>query len=333
VPSQQTGPQVGAQQVEDLLGEDTLPFGEALCVEVADSAYSVVSPLGPLTAQDNLVTVTRMRSNRTVYRKPAPPEEGHRPPGHPTWYGTPFRLKDPTTWGTPDQVATTPWTTKKGRRLTVHLQAWHDLLMRGTHEVDLHTHPFTVIRIRVVDENGDPVFQRPLWLMVIGKRRGELSPVDAFEAYRQRYDLEHFFRFGKQRLLIHRYQTPTLEHEENWWQIVLLAYLQLWLARSLAHTLARPWERYLPRFKTGVASPATVQRDFGRIIRQIGTPAQAPKPRGYSPGRPHGHTLKPRITPSGHQKAPPRPQKKHNHPLPTQPAPQPLSRYCLLKLL
>lgn len=31
--------------------------------------------------------------------------------------------------------------------------------------------------------------------------------------------------------------------------------------------------------------PSQVQRDYGRIIRGIGTPAPIPKPRGKSPGR------------------------------------------------
>ena len=127
-----------------------------------------------------------------------------------------------------------------------------------------------------------------MWLLALGPRREELSLHDIWQAYRQRFDLEHFFRFGKQRLLMNAYQTPDVDYEENWWQIVCLAYTQLWLARSQAETLLRPWERYLPQPEAGITSPAQVQRDFGRIIGQIGTPAQAPKPRGYSPGRRQG---------------------------------------------
>ena len=87
---------------------------------------------------------------------------------------------------------------------------------------------------------------------------------------------------------------PESEHEEAWWQLVHLAYLQLWVARHLAHCLPRPWERNLPAMKTRLASPTLVQRDFGRIIRQLGTPAQPPKPRGYCPGWPPGRKRKPR---------------------------------------
>ena len=155
----------------------------------------------------------------------------------------------------------------------------------------MHQHPFTLIRGVVLNEAGEPVFQRPLWLLVIGQQREKVSLLEAWNAYRQRYDVEHFFRFGKQRLLMTAYQTPEVEHEENWWQITQLAYVQLWLARYLAERMPRPWERYLPRYTTESskeASPSEVQRDFGRIIQEIGTPAKVLKPRGKSKGRAKG---------------------------------------------
>jgi predicted alpha/beta hydrolase len=84
------------------------------------------------------------------------------------------------------------------------------------------------------------------------------------------------------------YQTPEVAHEENWVHLVQLATVQLWLAREVAGIRLRPWERYLPRRTSGVASPSQVQRDWERIIRQIGTPAAWPKRRGKSPGRAKG---------------------------------------------
>ena len=152
----------------------------------------------------------------------------------------------------------------------------------------VHRYPFTLVRARVVDAAGQPVFKRDLWLVVFGERCAELSLVEVWEAYGQRYDIDHYFRNGKQRLLMTAYQTPEVEHEENWCQIVQLAYIQLWLARRLAEALPRPWERYLPQPEPGNATPTTVQRDVERIIRQMGTLAQAPKPRGNSPGRTQG---------------------------------------------
>lgn len=308
VESQQTGPTVGATQMQVLLSDARLPFHKQLCVEVADSAYSGAPFLGRVASYDNLVTIARLRGNRSLYRQ-AQPQPQPRPQGHPTWYGDVFALKDPTTWGVPAGKAKTFWTTQKGRSLIVTIEAWHDLLMSGTFEYPMHRYPFTLIRCTVTTEDGKPVFVRPLWLLVMGKRRLEIGLIEAWKAYGQRFDLEHFFRFGKQRLLLTAYQTPDVQHEENWWRIVCLAYAQLWLARFLAQTMPKPWERYLPPSSPAVASPSTVQRDFSRIIRQIGSSANAPKPRGYSPGRTKGQWQLRRKRLPVIIKGPPMPQK------------------------
>lgn len=149
----------------------------------------------------------------------------------------------------------------------------------------MQEYPFTLVKISLYDERNQLVYAKPLWLIVMGERRQELSLKDIYEAYLARYDLEHFFRFAKQKLLLDRYQTPETRHEEQWWQLVHLAYLQLWVAREYASHLPRPWERYLNQMKAKALSPAMVQRSFDRIIRQFGTPARLPQRRGYSPGR------------------------------------------------
>jgi hypothetical protein len=148
---------------------------------------------------------------------------------------------------------------------------------------------FDLVRCQVVDSEGKQVFKHDLWLMVIGERRSEVTTTVAYEVYRQRYDMEHFFRFGKNNMLLDKYQTPELAHEENWWDMVCLAYTQMVLAAPLSNATPRPWERYLPEWKTHRdPSPSQVQRDYVRIIRAFGTPASPPKPRGNSPGRQEG---------------------------------------------
>jgi hypothetical protein len=281
---------VAAEQLATLLQDDQQPFREHLSVHVADSAYSAVEHLGRVGHLPHLVSVTRAAENRVFYRQWVA-AAGFHSQGHPTWYGTPFDLKDSRTWGVPDVTAETTFTTRKGRTYRVRLQGWHNLLMRGKRDLPMHRYPFTLLRAVVVDEQGQPVFKRALWLIVFGARRGELSLVEAWAAYGQRYDLEHYFRFGKQRLLMAAFQTPEVEHEENWLQVVQLASVQLWLGRQLAGIRLRPWERYLPQRATKTASPTQVQRDWERIIRQIATPAQAPKRRGKSPGRAKGTRL------------------------------------------
>jgi hypothetical protein len=294
VTTQETPTQVGVEQLAALMGDDTLPFHHELCAQVEDSGYGHPKFLSPAARYDNLITIARLRGNRVLYRPALLTPDEERGRGHPTWYGERFALQEPTTWGAPNEVAQTIHTSRRGHTYTVHIEAWHDLLMRGKRGYPMHQHPFTLVRIRMLDAKGQPAFRRTLWLAVVGQRRHELPLLQVYEAYRQRYDLEHFFRWGKQRLLLASFQTPDVEHEENWSGLVQLAYVQLWLARSLAETMPRPWERYLPQPASGVASPTTVQRDFGRIIRQIGTPAAAPKGRGKSPGRIQGTRLAPR---------------------------------------
>lgn len=287
---------VGALQVQTLLDDKKLPFHDEFCVEVEDSGYSKPAFLAKNRQKTNLVTIVRARNTRTFYRQPAPSasEEGA---GHPTWYGAPFSLPDPTTWHEPDSTATTSMVSLSGKTYRVEIEAWNDMLMKGERKpvvLPMHKHPFTLVRIRLFNAQGELAFQRPLWLIVMGERRNELTLLNIFHAYQRRYDIEHFFRFGKQRLLLDRYQTPETDREEKWWLMVHLAYLQLWVARSVSQAVPRPWEAIPPDDPQRPLSATHVQRDFGRIIRQFGTPAAASKRRGNSPGRRKGTVLTPR---------------------------------------
>ena len=293
VSSQENKEKVGANQLANLLADESLPFGKTLCVEVADSAYSKPVYLNANRHNQNLVTITRARGTRTFYHQPVPGNDPLKK-GHPTWYGESFCLKEPESWGAPDQVAETTFVSRKQIPYRVEIQAWRNLLMRGGKGHPMHQHPFTLLKIRWYNHKGDALFQKPLWLIVMGDRRIELSLLDIYQAYLQRYDLEHFFRFGKQKLLLDKFQTPAAKNEEHWWRLVALAYLQLWIAKDSACHLPRPWEQSLPVAANKQLTPAMVLRDMSRIIRQIGTFASAPKPRGKSSGRPKGAKLIPR---------------------------------------
>ncbi len=245
--------------------------------------------------------VTRVRSNRVFYTCPEP--QAKPSVGHPKWYEAKFDLKDETTWHEPNQVVKENFTTKRGRLLNVTIQSWSQMLMRGSHDCPMHRQPFSLMQIQVTTTEGIRIW-KPMWLITIGQRRDDLSISQVYQAYRQRYDIEHLLRFeregrrgflamsnhavGKQRLLLNASATPEVEHEENWVQLSFLAYVQLWAARKLALTLPQPWERYLPQKAEGFLTPSQVQRDMNRIITEIGTPADSPKRRGFSSGRTEG---------------------------------------------
>ena len=49
----------------------------------------------------------------------------------------------------------------------------------------------------------------------MGDNHMKLSLLNTCQAYLQLYDLESFFRFGKQKLLLDKFQIPDDEHEER----------------------------------------------------------------------------------------------------------------------
>lgn len=298
VPTNKDKELVGSEQIDALLKDPKLPFGQSLCVDVGDSSYSKPACLHTNRYHRNLVTIARVRGTRVLYQQFVPdPDKTSRPVGRPRSYGERFALQEPETWHQSDEQVTVIEKSRRGKTYQVKMKAWHNMLMPGKlkpKRLPMHHHPFTLVQVVRYDAKGQLACKRPMWLLAIGERRHELSVLDIYQAYGQRYDLEHFFRFGKQKLLLSSFQTPEDVREENWWQLTHLAYAQLWVARHAAASLPRPWERNLPEMKKGLMSPTLVQRDFGRIIRHIGTPAKPPQLRGISPGRRKGTKLPPR---------------------------------------
>lgn len=284
VESHQTGPEVGLRQLEEI-ANDTV-FKRSFCIAVTDAAYSTRQWLIRGAKLDHVVHIARLRGNRKLYRMPAHHIEPRR--GRPQIYGEELLLQDPSE---PDLEEITTMTTRKGRKCQVLLQRWNDCLMQGSKDEPTHEHPFDLLRVTVTDDTGKAVYRRPLWVMIAGAKRREVCNKDAQIAYGRRYDIEHFFRFGKQRLGMVASQTSETRHAENWHWIGLLAYNMLYYARSLAKSTRYPWEKKKIEVLSSIERPSQVQRDYNRIILEIGTPALFPKPRGKSPGRQMGHKI------------------------------------------
>ncbi|MDJ0533015.1 MAG: NF041680 family putative transposase [Xenococcaceae cyanobacterium MO_207.B15] len=293
VPSGTKAIALGNQQLKYIFENTNFPPNK-LSVLVADSSYSQREFIGEQVKENNLVTITRVRSDRVFYRQFIPDPDCPKKSGHPRWYGDKFDLKDATTWHLEDEVFQSNFITKKGKHFNLTICAWKNMLMKGTSNYQMNSYPFTLLQITISDEQENIIW-KPMWLIVIGSRRHDLSLQDCYQAYRQRYDLEHLFRFGKQKLLMTSYLTPEVKHEENWFKLTLLAYVNLWAARDLAVVLPREWEQYLKRNEAVKITPSLVQRDFYRIISQIGKITKTPKRRGYSSGRIKGYKKAPRT--------------------------------------
>jgi len=288
IPTTTSYVEIGREQCRDVARH----HGEAPedLLFVGDNGFCRRPFIYPLVVEEGTNVVVRLRSNQVVYGPPPPREKGKR--GRPRCYGARFALHDPTTWPDPDREEEWVETWPNGRQVRVHLKAWDDMRMRGRRGYPMHRCPFTLICITVTTLDGRPLYRRPLWLAFFGPKRQVWAPRLIYGAYRQRFDQEHMHRFLTQHLLALAYQTPETDHEERWWRMVILAYYQLWLARTLAHAQWRPWEKHLAKKQTAsstrVLSPTLVRRDFQRILRQIGTPARRRKPRGKPKGRAPG---------------------------------------------
>ena len=289
VDTESLGHEVDIALMEKLLDDSELSFNDHLSMLVCDTPHTSTNCRRRVVSHNNLVMVARIRGNRKVFSQPGA-DAGK------TRFGGKMNLNKKETHFPSDAEERFEITTPQDKQRIVVLKTWNDMLVRGHDGFRADKHPFTLVQVTILTSEGAEVYSKPLWLMAQGKRRGELSARQIFESYRQRFDIEHYFRFGKQRLLLDKSQTADTGHEESWWQLASLAYVQLYLAKEASQHLPYDWERYLPQHRRTdiVPSPSHVQRDFSRILDEIGTPAAAPQTRGIPPGRQKGETQEPR---------------------------------------
>ncbi len=289
VHSNESGPKVGFEQVKSLITQSSLC--KNLCVVVADAAYSTKEWVVRGSSIPNMVQISRLRNNRILYRKSVSVVEVRRR-GRPASYGEPFKLDQVSA---PDEEIRLDKIMPSGKSRVVVISAWSNILIRGDRLYRTDQCPVDVVRVQVLSQDGRQIFKKPLFLLVAGNRRKELRLREIYESYVQRYDIEHYFRFGKQKLLMARSQTPDTRHEENLSSITMLSYVMLYLTRELASETRRRWDGRSRVLKNRTISPTLVQRDYRRIIQEIGTPARFPKTRGKSPGRRSGDVVQCRL--------------------------------------
>lgn len=124
---------------------------------------------------------------------------------------------------------------------------------------------------------------KKLWMWWTGAGVPDLDLL--WKSYCRRFSLEHAINFMKLTLV---WTTPWVKHPEQadrWSWLILAAYTQLRLARTMVADRRLPWEKPLSQKRL---IPTRVLRAFCGLLPDLGTPARAPKPRGRSPGRPKG---------------------------------------------
>ncbi len=248
---------------------------------VFDAGYDVTA-LTHALVDEPVALLVRLRRDRCFYGPP-PPDKA--PTGRPRRNGAKFRCDDPATWPTP----TAEHTCVDAQYGTVTVQAWGDLhtvvrspLAERTYGPRPHV-TGTVLRVTVTRHAGRARTALELWLWWQGRGTPDLDWL--WRAYLRRYDIEQLFRFLKQTLNWTTPQIRTPAQADRWTWLLVAAYTQLRLARALVADLRLPWQRPQP---PPWLTPARVQRGFSALLLALGTPADAPKPCGRSPGRPQG---------------------------------------------
>jgi hypothetical protein len=275
--------------------------GENLNVVAAEQVHSWLGQAGPL-ARTPIFTfdagydavqlsraferlpvglLVRLRAGRCFYADPTSQPQTGRPRRH----GAKFVCDDPATWPTPIDT----WTVADPLYGSICLQAWSGLHAapqnhptRGTRQ----PRPLlrgTVIRLAVDHLPRPTKAPTPLWFWWFGPTPPNLAEI--WQASIARFSLEHTFRFFKQTL---RWTTPKLrspDAADRWTWLLILAYVQLRLARSAVADVRLPWQPPLPAQRR---TPARVRRGFWYLLTRLGSPANIPKPSGRSPGRPKG---------------------------------------------
>lgn len=244
---------------------------KGLVVNCLDSNYHSPGYIAPTANVPNLVNIIRISCSRNVWGRAIADKKGKggETRGAKSIYGAKYKLSEAQSWDCEhSEEVFIPFTQKNGKELIVRIQSWDNRKIRTKRGHSMKEHSARLIRIEMLDHDRKPFHHRALWLTVWGKRRGELSLKNIFLAYRNRFDIEHFFRFAKQRLLLNSYQTADLQHSENWLKIVQLSYWLLWIAQEelRAEKLKTPkWQQYLPLEKqrvekAGALSPTQVKK-------------------------------------------------------------------------
>lgn len=296
-----------AGQINALLDNGGLPLGRELTVNALDSNYSSPEYIADTYRQPNLVNIIRIAGNRNVWGSMSPGQSlAHRQSnsdqrGAGKVYGDKYRLSQILDWDLPCHAQSEfGIRLKNGKECIVQAQAWEGMKIRSKRGRCMKGKTFRLCCIRLLDaQTGDVLFGRPLLLGIWGERAGELTLEEIFWAYRARFDIEHFFRFGKQNLLLDSFQTPDLKHQEAWLKVVQIAYWILWLASPQAEPKGKKWQQYAhkntPAYLSAVPSPSQVQQQAEIIISGFEKEPFLPKLKIKGIGRKKGCTQTKRI--------------------------------------
>ena len=226
------------------------------------------------TAEIEVDLLLRLASNRCVYGPP--PEYSGR--GAPRKHGHKFKLNTSDTYPEVSEQLEIQ-DDQLGR---VRVTCWSRFHFRNSAHREME-----ILRVEIVAPAGKRRKFKPMWLAWAGETMPTLELL--WRKYLQRFSIEHWYRFAKQRLHWSKPKLSSNQAGERWSDLMGLMSWQLWFARTECRDSPLPWQS-----KQHSLSPGRVAQAFPNIIAAIGTPAKPPKIRGKSPGRSQGQLQVPR---------------------------------------
>jgi hypothetical protein len=313
----QTASECALGQLKELLEHPDLGFSDILIINTLDSKYGNASFLAPAHRHENVVNITRMRSGMKVWKRDRQIHTG----GAPNIYGDKFyliaesRIK---TYPHPktkescevfqrsifdlqaDETLQISAQTTKGRPLTVHLWRWNGMMIRSKAGNNMKDKPFDLIAVRVLDaQTQERLFGQDMFIALNGKQKTDVTTEQGYASYRCRYDIEPYFRFAKQTLMLQKLQTPDVEHFDNWLLSVQFASWLLYTASKEARFRPRKWEKYLPENKQAETaqqlSIAQTRKSAQDLFLTFDADPFKPKKSKKGKGRQKGDKQTPRI--------------------------------------
>jgi len=147
--------------------------------------------------------------------------------------------------------------------LSIRISVFRDKLIKGKKQHIMSNKPMNFIKVELLDEQGNKKYKRDLWLCVSGQLKYQISGKEAYQCYKQRFDIEHFFKFGKSKLLMNKFQTGEPDRDEDYMLFVMLAYNILYHAKSSVNAIkTRAWDK---KIITDELSPSQIYRSMSQI--------------------------------------------------------------------
>ncbi len=152
--------------------------------------------------------------------------------------------------------------TKRGKELRLELKRWRGLKMRTKQGHSMKAVEFDVMALRVLaKETGQRVFRHDVFAALVGEERGSLSLAECAEVFYHRFDLAVTNRLMKQKLFLEGYQTPDVQHLDNWNVLVQEALWLLWAASGEVGCGCEKWQQYsAPKEERGGRKTAAATR-------------------------------------------------------------------------